>query len=279
MESYYLYIIIILIILIVFYCCLCSLGNKLLFHPAKCTSMINNKFNDMEVENGYVKTIDGVNIHYIYIINPKSDLVFLHAHGNGGNISSRFQCETIKYLLKYGSVCMFDYRGFGKSSGSPYEKGLYIDARTMWTHLTEDKKIDHDNIILVGTSLGCSIVSKLGADLCSDGEGMPKLIIMQSGFYDIKDISSKLLGSWAKYACYLIGLELDNHKNIRKIKDVHQDYPILILHSKSDELIPYTQSKKLSKDTNSIMIEIDGTHNCAVINDDVDKEIAFHFDF
>lgn len=165
----------------------------------------------MDVENDFLTTKDDMKIHYIFIKNPKSKYIFLHAHGNGGNISSRLYCPTVNYLLKHGSVFMFDYRGFGKSSGSPCESGLYTDILTVWNHLTNEYKYDPNDIILMGTSLGGSIVSWLGAHLAKENREMPKLIIIQSSFYNLQDVASKLLGSWANYGCSLVGLKYDNY--------------------------------------------------------------------
>jgi predicted esterase YcpF (UPF0227 family) len=275
--SYMTYICITLIILILIYCILCYAGNRFLFHPTKCNSTIKDRINDMKVENDFITTKDGIKIHYIYIINPNSDIVFLHAHGNGGRNVDRFDCETVKYLLKYGSVFMFDYRGFGKSSGSPNETGLYIDILTVWNHLIN--LYEPDNIILVGTSLGGSIVSWLGAHLANENRDMPKLIIIQSSFYNLEDISSIIFGKWAKYMCRLIGFELNNYKNIKTIKKHHPNYDILILHSLDDELIPYDQSANLAKHTGAVMIDVGGSHNCMIVDDTADKIIIEYFEY
>jgi len=53
---------------------------------------------------------------------------FLVCHGNGGNISHRV--NLCRVLLRTGvNVLVFDYRGFGRSEGTPGEEGTYRDAQ------------------------------------------------------------------------------------------------------------------------------------------------------
>lgn len=277
MEFSYYIIVFIFVLILLIHKALFHIGNALLFHPVKCDMNIPdymNGMNGMKIENGYIKTSDNVMIHYIYIKNPNSNLVFLYAHGNGGNIGHRLECQTVNYLLKFGSVFMFDYRGFGKSTGETTESGIYIDIKTMWEYLTVDMNIDPNNIIVAGTSLGCSVVSWLGAYLAEQNKPLPKMIIMQSGFFNLEKIAIFKFGDIMKYLRHMFDLNFNNYEYIKKIKNYNKDYKILLLHSKSDEVIPYEHSKKLAKLTGSHLIKIGGSHNYIIVDDDADRKIS-----
>lgn len=271
--GYYIFIFI-LIIFFVLHKLLYHVGNILLFHPVKCNMIIPDSLDGLSIENDFITTSDNIKIHYIYIKNPNSKLHFLYAHGNGGNIGQRLDCQTVKYLLKFGSVLMFDYRGYGKSDGEPSELGIRKDIKTVWNFMTQNMNIEPNNIGVVGTSLGCSFAAWLGSDLAKSKLDMPKLIILQSGFFDLKKIAKFKFGNMMENISHLFDLECNNYKYIKEIKQYYADYPILILHSKNDDVIPYFHSEKLANKTNSIMIEISGLHNYLIIDELTDKKIS-----
>ena len=59
--------------------------------------------------------------------NANYCLVYLH--GNAGNIGHRLPNATEMVVKLRCNVLLVEYRGYGKSSGSPSEKGLYLDAK------------------------------------------------------------------------------------------------------------------------------------------------------
>ena len=67
----------------------------------------------------------------------------LFFHGNAGNISHRMEYLLMFHRLGYNTF-IFDYRGYGQSSGSPSESGTYLDAQSAWRYLTEEKGIPPD---------------------------------------------------------------------------------------------------------------------------------------
>lgn len=66
------------------------------------------------------------------------------------------------HRLGYG-VLIFDYRGYGRSTGQPSEAGLYRDAQTAWDRLTRQRGIALGRIVLFGESLGGAVAAWLPA--------------------------------------------------------------------------------------------------------------------
>ena len=58
----------------------------------------------------------------------------LFFHGNAGNISHRLDYLLMFNRLRY-STLIVDYRGYGKSTGTPSEEGTYRDAEAAWDYL------------------------------------------------------------------------------------------------------------------------------------------------
>ncbi len=88
----------------------------------------------------YFLSEDGRKLHGWFFPLKEELPVILFCHGNAGNISHRL--ENIRLLLDQKvQVLVFDYRGYGRSSGRPSEKGLYLDGLAAYDYLTKKEHI------------------------------------------------------------------------------------------------------------------------------------------
>lgn len=67
-----------------------------------------------------------------------------------------------------------DYRGFADSTGVPSQDGVVLDARTAWDWIAERIELGgagpaHEQIILLGHSLGTGVACALTAELADAG--------------------------------------------------------------------------------------------------------------
>lgn len=278
MVVYIIFVIIIIIILIL-YKLLRYVNDHMLFLPIQeeiCRlpnyEYFEEKYN-VKIRSDIVQSTNDCEIYYTYINNNK-DTLFLFAHGNSGNILNRISSPNIQFLLKYGSVIMFDYRGYGCSTGNPSEQGIKQDTLTIWNHIIDKLGYTPHDVILYGESLGCSCVSWLVYNLMNENKDIPRGIIMQSGFYSLKRIVMDMLHPLFGY---LVLNEFDNSKYVKVIKRKNRDYPILLFHSKCDEVINYSHSQKLSLENNCLLQEISGTHNSPIFDDKNDKIMREYF--
>ncbi|MFH1782490.1 MAG: alpha/beta hydrolase [Candidatus Omnitrophota bacterium] len=184
----------------------------------------------LKYEDVYFETKDGVRINAWFVPSTGSRFVILFLHGNGGNISNRL--DKIAILNEIGcDVFIIDYRGYGRSSSRPSEEGFYIDAESSYDHLINKKNIPSQKIVLYGESLGGAVA----VDLATKRE--IRAIITEATFSNVKD-AARVIYPWLP--TYLIAAEFDS---LSKIKDIN--VPKLIMHSRSDDLIPFSQSIKL----------------------------------
>ena len=114
-------------------------------------------------EDVYFTTSDGILLNGWFfpadVDSPDNNLVMLVCHGNGGNLSHRL--ELCRVLLKVGvSVMVFDYRGYGRSQGTPTEEGTYLDAQAVYQWLQKNG-FEGSNIVAYGESLGGGVASEL----------------------------------------------------------------------------------------------------------------------
>ncbi|CAF0950107.1 unnamed protein product [Rotaria sordida] len=204
---------------------------------------------NMDYESIYLQTPDGEFIHSYWIYqmgDVNSTMTVLYLHGAGGNISHRLEVLRLFYENLHCNILIIDYRGFGKSSGSPTELGLYIDAQTAYDYLIYKQKILPENIIVLGTSLGASVAIQL----VSDPLNHVKLAIFENAFISVPEIAKYFL----TYAKSVIGITksigfiylFDSLTKVRRV-----ECPCMYLTGLLDPIIPPWMSNTLYNETRS----------------------------
>ena len=192
------------------------------------------------IEDCYFTTADGVKLHGWYCIpNRKggrglipvpAQMVLLWFHGNAGNITDRY--EMIRALMQVPiRVLIIDYRGYGKSEGSPTERGLYADADAAWRYLSSERAVPVENIIIFGKSLGGAPAIDLATRV------QPAGLIVQSSFTSIPGMAGTLI---PHFPGMLLRTKMDSINKIGRVS-----CPKLLIHSPADELVPFEMGRQL----------------------------------
>jgi hypothetical protein len=193
---------------------------------------------------------DGVRLHGWFLPGPKdarATLLFLH--GNAGNISHRL--DSLKIFHDLGlAVFIFDYRGFGNSSGTPSEQGTYLDAEAAWRLLTDGRGIAPEEIVIFGRSLGAAVAARLAT------RHTPRTLILESGFTSAPDLAAEFY--WMFPVRWLSRFRYSAADDLKQVRA-----PVLIVHSVDDEIVPVRHGRLLFEAANAPkrMLEIRGDHN------------------
>lgn len=158
----------------------------------------------------------------------KGTIVFFH--GNAENISSHF--ASLAWLPKEGySYLIFDYPGFGRSSGKPTPKNTMEAGKAAieWVHNHKDQ----GPLIIIGQSLGGNIALKSLLDL--NGKFPLKAIVIDCSFPSYQKIAAKKLsGSWVTWLlqplAYVLVSDAYAPKNIDRLAPT----PLLVIHGQKD---------------------------------------------
>lgn len=200
-------------------------------------------------EDVRLTTEDGVQLHGWYVPHPGSNRALLFLHGNGGNISHRGDSLLIFHRLGF-NVLIIDYRGYGQSDGRASESGLYRDARAAWRHLLDVRKFPPHHIVVFGRSLGGAVAADLATRVT------PAAVILESVFTRYRDMAALYFpvmsrAAWLRY-------EFDTLAKMPRIK-----VPVLVLHSRNDEIIPYIMGEQLyaAAARPRLFGEMQGDHN------------------
>lgn len=173
----------------------------------------------------------------------------LFCHGNARNISG--DVETLALFRSLGlETLFFDYRGYGRSQGKPDEQGTYLDARAAWDYLTLRRGVPPERIVVWGRSLGAAVAVDLAA------ERRPRAVVLEGAFASIRAMAKRLY-PWAPVDLFL-KYRYDNLSKIGRL-----EAPILIVHSREDQVVPYAQGRLLYEAApagRATFLEIGGLH-------------------
>jgi pimeloyl-ACP methyl ester carboxylesterase len=209
-------------------------------------SQIGLKFEDVRIT-----TADRVDLHGWYVAAPAGAPAVLLCHGNAGNIAHRLDWLEIFCGMGF-AMLLFDYRGFGRSSGTPTEQGTYLDAQAAWDYLTNAKGFSPRRIVIVGESLGGPIAAHLAKD------ATPGALILVSTFTSVPDLARTLYGFLP--VRLLARFRYPTAAYVAQVR-----VPTLVVHSRDDEMIPFPHGEELRRRASgpAQLLEIFGDHNAA----------------
>jgi len=176
-------------------------------------------------------TDDGERLHGWWIAGQQPSLGhLLFCHGNAGNIGDRVANAALLAAAGF-DVLLFDYRGYGHSTGRPDEQGTYRDARAALAALVERPGVDFDRVFYLGESLGGAVALALAI------ECQPRGLILQSTFTSIRDAAR------AHYPFIPTALVPDAYPSLRLISSLRA--PLLVLHGDRDDIVPLAHGRAL----------------------------------
>jgi fermentation-respiration switch protein FrsA (DUF1100 family) len=154
----------------------------------------------------------------------------LYFHGNGGNVSHRL--ERTKMLVESLGLNVFlvDYRGYGRSSGSPREAGLYADGEAIY-EAARDRGFSPERIVIFGESLGAAVAIETAL------RKPARAIILEAPFLSIPKMAKTI---YPFLPSLLVRTKFDNEAKIGRI-----GIPKLVVAAEKDDVVPFEQTRRL----------------------------------
>jgi uncharacterized protein len=203
-------------------------ARRIIFQPSRYPKGWWDLQAELGTQDVWLRASDGVRLHAWWVQAPTGSLATLYLHGNGGNLSNR--PEAVRDLPAAGSsVLLLDYRGYGRSAGTPTLRGIRRDADAGYDYLTQ-QGYQTRQIVIHGESLGCAVAVDLAArHPCA-------ALILQSPFTSLSDMAARVVP--------VIGpLFVRGFDSRRKIAEVHA--PVWIIHGDQDRTVPYAMGRAL----------------------------------
>jgi fermentation-respiration switch protein FrsA (DUF1100 family) len=146
-------------------------------------------------------------------------------HGNGGNLTHRsFPARAIREAGS--SVLLLDYRGYGRSGGTPSEDGLYQDAEAAWDWMVQQGL----PIVIHGESLGTAVAVHLAVHRPCKG------LVLEMPFTSAADMAKRLVS----FAGPLVVRAYPTLSRVGKLRA-----PLLVIHGTDDDLVPFEMGQRV----------------------------------
>ncbi len=175
---------------------------------------------------------DGTQLHGWYWQHSSPRGYLLYCHGNGdcvGYLGDYLSELSVRHRV---SVFVFDYRGYGRSQGSPGELGVLQDGAAARDWLAARAAIDPKDIILMGRSLGGAVCVDLAANSGARG------LILQNTFTSLPDAGASIY--------WFLPVRLLMRNQYRSIEKIGRyDGPVLQSHGNKDSIVPFELGQKL----------------------------------
>ena len=200
-----------------------------------------------------IATNDGEKIAAWWVPAENARGAVLMFHGNAGNISHRLDYLGMFHRLRY-STLIVDYRGYGRSTGTPTEEGTYRDAEAAWEYLVRIRGARPADVVILGESLGGAVAAWLAMWTT------PRALVLASTFTSVPDLGAQV------YPFLPVRLiSRFSYDNVAALKA--QKAPVLIAHSRDDDIIPYSHGRALFEAAQEPkqFLEMSGGHNDAFL--------------
>ena len=202
--------------------------DSMLFNTKQLTSYtLSNKVIPDSMRTFVSLTSRGNAIYGFYIRSrgPHADGTILYCHGNLESIEPYWDRVELLFSAGY-NVFIFDYEGFGMSSGECSEEALYADGRAALAYLQSRPDVNQAHLVFYGFSLGAVVAIDLAARVSA-----PRVLVCESPFASGEALlqSGTLIDIPGSVA--LKG----EYDNAAKIRDVHA--PFLLFHGTDDRFI------------------------------------------
>ena len=226
-----------------------DLYEALIFRGEKLPRQTHFTF-DLPFEELNFQANDGGQINAVWMKTQiPSKGIIIYNHGNKDNLI-RWANES-QYLTQLGfDVMVYDYRGYGKSTGQRSESNFYGDAWLIYQQCL--KLYPADSIIVYGRSLGTGPACWLAAN------APIKAAVLETPYTNMTDlIEDQLLGFPMRW---FLNYSFDNSLHLKNTQS-----PVFIVHGTEDQLISVKHAYKLAANFNHpksyLLVIPGGQHN------------------
>lgn len=168
---------------------------------------------------------------WLFVASSNPSPFLLWFHGNAGNITERG--PVAEELARRGvTVMLFDYRGFGRSGGTPTEQSVYLDAEAAWQYATSELGADPDRMILYGESIGGPYAARVAS------HHRPCAVVIENSFPSLRSV--------ARVVYPILPISLVAKEGLTTLRWLNEaGAPVLVMHGRRDQVLPLSLGLEL----------------------------------
>lgn len=205
-----------------------SFENSLLYFPTRELAS-SPAAHGLRADELVLPTDDGERLSGWWI-HGEGKRAVLFFHGNAGNAADRLDRARLLHARFGLDIFLVDYRGYGRSTGSPSEDGLYRDARAIY-RAARERGFAPDRIVLFGESLGSAVAVELAS------ESPVGAVVLETPFLSIREMARE---HYPWVPALLVRSRFDSAARVPSIAA-----PKLFLVAERDEIAPPEQGRRL----------------------------------
>ena len=201
--------------------------HSVLYNPCKLDALDCSPLPDKTLFHTYIRTYDDRDL--LSVVQHRhldTDNVTVFTHGNFGNINDYYFLFDL-----IPSLVIWDYRGYGRSTGVPDERYNAVDLAAIIPKSPE-------HITLVAHSLGTNVVMNYLDKARRHGFKRPSQVILIHPFLRFSDVATHVTSSWLSGAlAYLTG-NMDECNSVQSYINQFPETKFIICYSTRDRITP-----------------------------------------
>ena len=252
-----------------------SACNSLFYFPAN--KKIYNENIQEKHSIGFLESKSGSRLHYFYFQAESPRALILYFQGNARNITSSFKAFLWAVPKGY-DLLVWDYSGYGKSTGKAARENIYKDSLSMLEFAVKIKKEKRLFLITAGQSLGGAVM--LGGLGGFEDRNEVDIILADCTFWSYKEAARESVRSFTCLpgcAAFPVTDAYAPYKTFSQIKDI----PIIVSHCLEDEVIPFKLGVELYEkleSKNKRFVEFSCKHTSAYWREENQERLLGIFD-
>ena len=212
---------------------------------------------DYQLHEMEIETDDGETIHSWFLERDDADATVIYFGGNGFlMVKSRSLIDAYSGIPV--NLVMFDYRGYGRSTGTPDVAGIKTDSRAVYEAVRNDFPADTGPLYLHGHSMGTFLAAYMADTHEAAG------YILESPITNVDQMTRQLV-PWLlrPFIRFRIDQPVKDENNLTRVSNI--EVPLLLMGGERDEITPFSMAEELYRESASAekeLVKIErGTHN------------------
>ncbi|OEU15515.1 alpha/beta-hydrolase [Fragilariopsis cylindrus CCMP1102] len=180
----------------------------------------------------WLNTATGSRIPAFFIERPNAQVTILFSHGNAEDLGMIYDWFNDLARVLRVNIMAYDYTGYGKSNGAPCEENCYADIDAAYQYLLDVRRLQPEQIVLYGRSLGSGPSCFLAQKSAKEGKSVGGVILQ-----------SPLLSAYRVAFDFRFTMIGDKFPNIDYAPNIK--CPVFIVHGTQDEVVPFWHGEDL----------------------------------
>lgn len=215
------------------------------------------RYDQYTLQQRNIETEDGEILNSWFLERPDAQATVIYFGGNGFlMVKSRPLISAYSEIP--ANLILFDYRGYGASTGNPTVQGVHTDAAAIFSETVRHFGDENHPVYLHGHSMGAFLATYIA------GQHNVAGYILESPITEVRGWTRKFVPWIARpFVRFDIDRAIAEQNNLERVSQI--EHPLLIIGGTNDDITPFWMAEEIYETSASQDKEIvkiaGGTHN------------------